>query len=349
MRTSALSRMQPGDPKQAAQTIFTLVAVASVVTLASAALDPQLAGGRLLALVVTVPLLALFLGGSWLLRYGSGESRWSWAVFPFAAMALIVILDLLSDDASVGAQVFLLFPVFYAASQLHRHGALAVTGAAVVSDVVITACLLPARLAALDSIYVGAAIATSSLLLIRGVERSEALMAQLQRQAATDPLTGLVTRRVLDNAARTALTGAATHTGTALLVIDVDRFKTINDSHGHPAGDEVLLQIAGILLNLSRPEDVTSRMGGDEMALLLPGCSERVAIERAEHVRATIAAHSFTLDDGTTLRLTISVGIAHAPTHASDLHTLYAAADEALYAAKRNGRNQAAESVRQPL
>jgi diguanylate cyclase (GGDEF)-like protein len=105
-------------------------------------------------------------------------------------------------------------------------------------------------------------------------------------------------------------------------------------------GDEILVQVSGILLNLSRVEDTVSRMGGDEIALLLPGCSLEVAIERAEQIRSVIAGHAFSAGASEPLGLSVSVGVAHAPTHALELRTLYSAADQALYAAKRAGRDQ---------
>ena len=80
-------------------------------------------------------------------------------------------------------------------------------------------------------------------------------------------------------------------------------------------------------------------MGGDEIGILLPGCSELAGVERAELIRSTIADHEFVLPDAE-VRVTVSIGLAHAPTHAFDLRTLYAAADAALYDAKRGGRNR---------
>lgn len=331
--------MQPREHGEGAKVVFILTAVAAGVAMASDLIAPDLVD-RAGEVAGSTLVLALMVAASCALRYGSGSQRTLWALFPFAGLLAVLALDLLTSDASAGAQMFLVFPALYAGSQLDRHAALAVTVAAVVTEAVIVFALLPARPAATDLCFVAAAIATTSVLLVRTAEQRETVLAQLRHLAAIDPLTGLVTRRVLETAAQSALSGAAGRSGTALLVLDVDRFKSVNDRYGHQAGDEVLVQLAGILLNLSRPEDTVSRMGGDEIALLLPSCSAEVALLRAETIRSTTADHVFVLPQGEQIRLSVSVGVAHAPTQAADLRSLYAAADASLYDAKRDGRDR---------
>jgi diguanylate cyclase (GGDEF)-like protein len=154
---------------------------------------------------------------------------------------------------------------------------------------------------------------------------------------------------VLDRAVASALGAAGTDGGTALLMMDVDNFKVINDVHGHPAGDAVLQELAGLLLRMNRRDDVISRMGGDEIAILLAGCSLATAHRRAEQVLLEVRTHLFDItahsmadraDAPTHLGITVSVGIAHLPTHAHDLRALYAAADASLYDAKKRGRDR---------
>ena len=120
-------------------------------------------------------------------------------------------------------------------------------------------------------------------LLILSGERQDALVAELRTQAAVDSLTGLVTRRVLDEAASSALSGAASAQGTGLILLDLDHFKHVNDEHGHLAGDEVLVQVSKLLLG-TRSGDTVSRMGGDEIAVLLAGCSVDALRQRAEQI-----------------------------------------------------------------
>ena len=127
------------------------------------------------------------------------------------------------------------------------------------------------------------------------------------------------------------------------MLIDVDAFKTINDAHGHPVGDAALVHLAGVLREQVRAADaVLSRLGGDELAVLLPDCTARSAARRAEELLTAVRATPLALADGTLLALSISVGVAHVPERSGDLQTLYHAADAALYDAKRSGRGRVA-------
>ena len=204
------------------------------------------------------------------------------------------------------------------------------TVASLVGEVVVVAARLPWREALTDIGYVAAVLVTVTVLLGRAGQRQAELVARLERQAALDPLTGLVTRRVLDQAAATALTGAGSDEGTSLILIDIDNFKGINDSYGHPGGDQALVEVAELLGGHSRPSDVVCRMGGDEMALLLPGCSQETAHRRAASIIDDVASHRFLLGGEVPVTLSVSVGLAQAPTHAVDLRTLYAAGRSAL-------------------
>ncbi len=179
-----------------------------------------------------------------------------------------------------------------------------------------------------------------AVMLARANTMQERLVTALQEQARVDALTGLVNRRAFDDALATTLTQPV-RAGTALVLIDVDAFKTINDSHGHPVGDAALVHLADVLREQVRAEDaVLSRLGGDELAVLLPDCAADVAARRAEELLTAVRATPLRLDDGTLLALSISVGVAHVPVRSGDLQTLYHAADAALYDAKRSGRGR---------
>jgi diguanylate cyclase (GGDEF)-like protein len=347
-----VSWMQPRDAVAASHSLGTLSLVAGGVTLIDAfvqllpgalgdgALDVPGRHPTLIDVVLTVAAAVLIMISGWAMRHRSQAGRQTWAAWPLGATALIVAFDLFSADASTAAQIFLIFPALYAASQLRRPGVVIVVVIVVVAEWVITFGLLPFGTALEDAGYMTAAVVTTAALLTAAGERQETLVALLERQAAIDPLTGLVTRRVLDDAAQAAMSGAAHEGGTALILIDIDHFKAINDTYGHPGGDEVLKQLADVLVASSRSTDVVSRMGGDEIAVLLPGCSAAVLAARAERVLAKIRGHRFALRDGRVVAVSISGGLAHAPTVAVDLQSLYAAADRALYRAKHLGRDQ---------
>jgi diguanylate cyclase (GGDEF)-like protein len=182
-----------------------------------------------------------------------------------------------------------------------------------------------------------------AVMLVRAADEQGRLVELLHQLASVDSLTGLVNRRVLDDALDRALHRPTGAQGTALVLVDVDSFKSINDQYGHPVGDDALVHVASVLRSVVRTGDaVLSRMGGDELAVLLPECSEDAAVRRAGEVWQAVRGTPLQLPDGTLLAVSVSLGVAHAPTHADGLEGLYAAADTALYAAKRGGRDQVA-------
>jgi diguanylate cyclase (GGDEF)-like protein len=336
-----IAALQPRDRAVAARVVSTLAAVAGGVTVLFAAIGPDAQGDTTpLSIAITIGASVAVVLASLLLRRLHSRGSWFWVAFPFATTAVIVGLDLLTRDASVSAQIFFFFPALYAAFQLPRRGAIAVAAACIIGDAIDTFSLLPPRMALMQTGYLAAALLTCVVLLVLSGERQDALIAQLQRQAAIDSLTGLVTRRVLDNAAVSALSGAASELGTGLILLDVDKFKAINDEYGHPIGDEVLVQLADLLMLGVRPSDTVSRMGGDEVAILLAGCSVEAVLLRAEQILWEVRAHPFEAETGQPLSVSVSIGVAHLPTHGSNLRALYSAADSSLYAAKRAGRDQ---------
>lgn len=177
---------------------------------------------------------------------------------------------------------------------------------------------------------------------------------QLEEASLTDALTGLRNRRfiqqtvgadaatVLRNHAR----GESPQGGADLvfLMLDLDHFKHVNDTYGHAAGDAVLVQVAGILRRLLRESDHVARWGGEEFLIVARFIDRRRAPELAEKIRAAIAAHIFTLPDGTGVQRTCSIGFAAFPFAAAQPQSSWEAvidvADAGLYKAKREGRNR---------
>ena len=162
---------------------------------------------------------------------------------------------------------------------------------------------------------------------------------------ATDKLTGLLDRWGWDEQAPRALAGSVERgRGAALLVIDFDHFKQVNDLHGHLAGDAVLTAMGKVLVESTRAGDVVSRLGGDEFAVLMPDTSLDEAVAVAERVGAAVRGLSVLIPlglNGTTIgRHSASIGLAASPEHGGDLRDLLLRADSALLAAKRQGRDQ---------
>jgi diguanylate cyclase (GGDEF)-like protein len=265
-----------------------------------------------------------------------------WVLLPVVGLGVISTVAVSMPERLDLAHPLFGLVILYTASQLRAPVAAAVTALTIGCDVTVLALVEPPAEAVVDAVFIGMGHAATAALLVLVKDRVERLMGALERQAAVDGLTGLVTRRVLDDALSSALSASATPEGTALVLVDVDTFKSINDRHGHPVGDDALVHLAGVLRRHVRSQDaVLGRLGGDELAVLLPGCSPATAAERAEQLVTAVRATPLQLADGTLLGLSVSVGIAHAPQHATDLRTLYAAADGALYEAKRAGRDRA--------
>jgi diguanylate cyclase (GGDEF)-like protein/PAS domain S-box-containing protein len=172
------------------------------------------------------------------------------------------------------------------------------------------------------------------------IEEIQELQTRLKEQVIRDPLTGLHNRRFLDETLSRELARAKREGyPVSLLMIDVDHFKLINDTYGHPAGDEILKALASLLRASCREGDIACRYGGEEFVALLPRAPAEVAHERAEQWREAFAALA-TRHGEFEIRATFSVGIASFPQHAYDPDNLLARADAALYAAKQAGRNR---------
>ena len=179
-------------------------------------------------------------------------------------------------------------------------------------------------------------------LLVARTEQVVALkqvMDRLRAEADRDHLTGLANRRRF----RAALGQEVErwrryHVPCALVLVDVDHLKKINDQHGHSAGDRVIRHAASSLMELSRDNDTAARLGGEEFALLLAGADDEKAVAAAERLRHVFCA---TPVEGVGT-VTISLGVAACPSHATSERAIYAASDSALYRAKRGGRNRTA-------
>ena len=161
------------------------------------------------------------------------------------------------------------------------------------------------------------------------------LAARHRREARTDPLTSLLNRRALFE----TFNIRPLPEDTVIVVFDLDRFKAINDQHGHGAGDEVLRRFAAVLAAASREGDTAARLGGEEFALILPATPAVMAVQMADLVRRRFAAERFRFA-GQDTRCTVSAGLAVAGESGLGFEPTLTAADRALYQAKSGGRNR---------
>jgi diguanylate cyclase (GGDEF)-like protein len=174
--------------------------------------------------------------------------------------------------------------------------------------------------------------------LLGEIERLQARVRELEATADTDPLTGVFNRRGFERElARTLAYVDRYWTRAALLYVDLDRFKPVNDTHGHAAGDAILKAVAATLARSVRASDTVARLGGDEFAVILWNLSEADAAKKARALEAAIGAIALDWDDGT-LSGAASVGLT--PIHPTDdAAKVTAAADQAMYARKAARRN----------
>jgi diguanylate cyclase (GGDEF)-like protein len=165
--------------------------------------------------------------------------------------------------------------------------------------------------------------------------RNANLLERMQQMAVTDGLTQLANRRSFDRSLERELQRATRTDGRlSVVLLDIDHFKGLNDTHGHLVGDNVLRQVAAALAECGREYDTIARYGGEEFAAVLPGCSSALAVQVAERLRRAVE------EAASDVPVTASCGVATFPYDGADVESLLGAADRALYSAKRAGRNQ---------
>ena len=162
------------------------------------------------------------------------------------------------------------------------------------------------------------------------------IRARLELQAQTDSLTGLFNHRTFHERLRAELQRVSrSHDSVAVLMLDIDDFKRINDVHGHGTGDEILRQLATVLSEVVRGSDVVCRLGGEEFAVIMPSCDELAALGLADRLRDAIDHAELE----SSIRVTVSIGLAQGPKHAMNPRELIACAEAAMMTAKARGKN----------
>ena len=177
--------------------------------------------------------------------------------------------------------------------------------------------------------------------IVLDINQRKLMEQELERLATHDPLTGLFNRRQLERQLNDEMARSERYQRPlSLLWLDVDHFKSINDRYGHLAGDQVLRELSRVLQSSVRSVDYVARYGGEELVIILPEVDESEAREMAERLRHKVEAHRIAIPSGKLVKITVSMGVATYPAHAGELSEVIRKADEAMYQAKRLGRNR---------
>ena len=263
------------------------------------------------ALLLLSCLLSLFIGGPGSLAFPVLPLLWCALSYPLFGTALLTLLYVLWS----------LFAVWQAAG------------------------LLPdASSSSLNSLSIRIGIASIALAPITAAcimaARNEAV-EKLQRLALYDALTGMLNKPAFHQQGQALLIRCRlSHAPVSALLLDIDHFKPVNDTHGHHAGDQALVAVAHRIQTALRDTDLCGRLGGEEFGILLPDCSPMQAHAVAERVRQSVAREPVLLEDGQELALTASLGVATLGADTPDLKSLLRQADKALYQAKHAGRDR---------
>lgn len=194
----------------------------------------------------------------------------------------------------------------------------------------------------ITAVHLGVALVALGPMVIASVNAERRRrVEQLERLTRHDALTDALTRNTfMEQGAELMSQLQREQAAAAVLVLDADHFKQINDVHGHPSGDRVLVAVAAAVRATIRQEDLFGRIGGEEFALVLPRVTQREAQAVAERMRRAVANLAVVLESGGIQRITISIGVAFSASGASGLSEMVSRADRAMYEAKRAGRDQ---------
>ncbi|TWH74647.1 diguanylate cyclase (GGDEF)-like protein [Modestobacter roseus] len=300
--------------------------------------DPENAGLQLVVLAAQLVACAA------VYRWRSRLPARTWPTLTVLATPMLGVVPVYYPEAVLVAVPVLFLLVVFTAKLLGRGVARLVTAEAVGVGAWIASQLDGGiALLAVHVVFVGGVLLLVHVTLARAADEQDLLVARLAHAADVDGLTGLLSRRAFEAGLDDALQRSSAP--CSLLLVDLDRFKSVNDGFGHPAGDAALRHVGGLVeAAVRRFGGLVGRLGGDELGVLLVGCAQPVALERAEELVRAVRTAPLVLPAGISLPLSISVGVATSDD--GDRVALYAAADAALYAAKTSGRDQASGDQR---
>jgi diguanylate cyclase (GGDEF)-like protein len=335
---------QPRDLHGASRAVAYLMLTAAPYVLATGAILPR-QQALLDTIAVVVTCVVLVVGGIYLRTRAHTLPPYFWRMTPFIAVAFTTGMNLLTVDASTGAQIFYLWPVLYAAMYLDRRLIYTVLAATFAGEAIVVFVVLTPGQALADLTAMMVAMSMSALVVTTLRERADSLLKVLETQALADPLTGLGNRRSFDRDLADAQRWVRRSGGPlAMLSVDLDHFKGINDNWGHAVGDRALQIVAASMTAVARETDVVARLGGDEFVMLLRA-DRGGALRVADALRDAIAA-SDGLPGGPP---EVSIGLAVLPDDADTVEALRAASDAALYGAKMSGRGRTASARSVPV
>jgi diguanylate cyclase (GGDEF)-like protein len=327
------------DLHGASRALAYLSLAAAPYVLITSLLTPGIGAAGAAAITVISVLMAVVGSVCW--RLPKIMPRVSWFIAPILSTLLISGLNLATHDASTGAQLFYLWPVLYAANFLSRRVAYLNLALVFAGDAAVVFTVLGAGKGAADWVALLLAM-TMAVAVVQSLRvRADKLRGILERQAHDDHLTGLANRRSFDESlARAGAMSRRADDTLALITVDLDRFKEINDSFGHSEGDRVLQGGADAMRSVAGESGVAARLGGDEFVLLLRA-NRPAAVGVADALRGAVAART-DLPGGAP---GLSIGIAVMPGDADTIEELVAASDSALYEAKTAGRGRVSVAV----
>jgi diguanylate cyclase (GGDEF)-like protein len=324
------------DLHGASRAVAYLTLASAPYVLVTGCLTPGLSAYGIAAIIT----VSIFLAGTGVISWRSPSAvpRDFWFLAPIVASVLISALNVGTRDASTGAQLFYLWPVIYAANFLSRRVIYLNLAIVFVGDAIVVTQVLDAGKAAADWVAMLLAMTMAAAVVHNLRARADKLREVLEQQAHADPLTGLANRRAFDESLAGAGTWAEVTGGSlALITVDLDHFKTINDTYGHVEGDRVLQAVASAMKSVAGRTGVAARLGGDEFVLLLRS-GRRAAVEVADALRDLVAART----DLASGPPSLSIGVSVLAGDAGAVADLVAASDAALYEAKTAGRGRVA-------